>query len=190
HRPVDLKHHRAGVGALTLEDGDEGGPLGVTRPLVDDRLHAPVALVNGAGPGIDVDGVEPAQAGVAEMTGIDAPGDYRAARAVRRPRVELTRTAVIAVAVDEVRAFDAPVRGGRHGFLPLMLPGSRRSRGPRCRRRGRGRKCSELAPGGWPFAGAPRAADGRARRRTAGHSACGRGSRSNASRLGHRRLRP
>src|SRR5439155_18487419 len=136
HRPVDLKHHRAGVGALTLEDRDEGGPLGVPRPLVDDRSHAPVALVNGAGPGIDVDGVEPVQAGVAEMTAVYPPGDYRAARVVRRSRVELTRTAVIAVAVDEVRAFDAPVHGWRHGFLPLMLPASRRCGSERYRRLG------------------------------------------------------
>jgi hypothetical protein len=117
HRAVDLQHDRARLRLLALEDRRQRLALRRVGAHVDHRQHAAVALVNGAGPRPDVDRAEAVQARRAEMALLDLPGGDRDARAVGGQRVELAGAAVGAVAVDDMRALDAPMDLG-HDPLP------------------------------------------------------------------------
>src|SRR5205823_1653572 len=111
----------AGLGAFALQHRGERLALRVARALVDHRLHGATALVDRARPGVEVERAEAVQADVAEMAFIDAERHHRAAITVLRQGVELAGAAVIAVAVDEMRTFDAP-RGLGHRVLLVRRP--------------------------------------------------------------------
>src|SRR5207248_3939315 len=77
-------------------------------------------LVDRTRPGIKVERAKAVQADIAEIAFVDLERHHRAAVAVLRQRVELAGAAVVAVAIDEMRTFDAPGRRG-HVRPPSLM---------------------------------------------------------------------
>jgi len=92
-----------------MQDGLQRLALPFVGALVDDRLHRAVAFVDRARPGIGDREVEAVEPDVAEMAAVDVRRAEATAIALGRPRLELAGTAIVAIAVAEIDAFEALV---------------------------------------------------------------------------------
>src|SRR5262249_7506875 len=76
--------------------------------LVDQDLHGAVAFVDGARPFANPDRAQAIETGCTEVPLLDINTRHAHAVALRGPGVELTRTAIGAIAVDELASPDLP----------------------------------------------------------------------------------
>src|SRR6516162_894951 len=97
------------LGLLARHDLDERVALARIRLVLDYQLDGAVALVDRPGEMNYERAIEAVEADVAEMSLVDFPGSRRLAKAMGRQRVELTRTAVGAIAVRKLIGADAPI---------------------------------------------------------------------------------
>ena len=93
-------------------------PLLLIGPFVDNDLHGAVTLVNGSGPGYDQGRTQPIKPNIAVMAFVNLITDSSTAISVRWQRVELARTAVRAVAINQLATFNHPLGLG-HGASPV-----------------------------------------------------------------------
>jgi hypothetical protein len=114
----DLEHRGAGLGILTAEDAQQGFALWRARAPVDDDAGFPVAFVDGARPRQDERRAQPVEPRRAVVSFVDLHADDGPTVAVGRQGVELARTAIGAIAVAELPAFEHPFRL-RHVHLRL-----------------------------------------------------------------------
>src|SRR5262245_31177960 len=116
HGGIDGEERRHLLRLLAGHDAEQTAPLRLVRPLVDDRLHLAVPLVDRAGPGAGEGHVQPIELGAAEMPAVDAEEADRLAEAVGRQGIELARAGIAAIAVAELHGVDFPVD---HRTLPV-----------------------------------------------------------------------
>ncbi len=112
HGAVDLQHGRSGIRPLALHNGGESLALRAVSALVDNGLHGAVAVVDGAGPTVQIDRKQTIQPRIPEMPFVYAPGNGRLARTVGRERYILARATIRAIAIDDVWSLDTPSRVG------------------------------------------------------------------------------
>jgi hypothetical protein len=95
------------VRLATVQDGSKSVSLPAVGPLIDDGLTLTVSLVNRSWPGVEEGCAEAIERHVSKMALIDPNGREAATVSVRgAARLELTRTAIVAVAVAELGSFD------------------------------------------------------------------------------------
>jgi|tagenome__1003787_1003787.scaffolds.fasta_scaffold20701267_2 hypothetical protein len=104
----DLPYCGTRLGIPTAQDAQERIALRFCRALIDHDLRFAFSLVDGPRPCEDASCCQAVEAGVAMMAVNDLEGRQRLAFAVRRQRIELARTAVGAIAIDELARPDLP----------------------------------------------------------------------------------
>ena len=119
-RRKNLENSGARFGILAAHDPQERLALLGSGALVDDGHDLPMSFVNCAGPGCDRGNPQSAQRRVPVMSFLDVYRKDGIAAAVRRPAIELTRAAVVAIAMYEFAALDRPHRI-RHVSLPIAV---------------------------------------------------------------------
>src|SRR6185312_9499833 len=104
-----LEDRRARFGVLTGHDAQQRLALLRRRALVDDDRGLAFALVDRTRPAEHADETQTVQLRVAMEALINLKTAYRLAKSVRRQGVELARTAVRAIAIDEFVSFNCPL---------------------------------------------------------------------------------
>jgi hypothetical protein len=109
HRWPRPAEHTPGTAHVTPDERRDRLALLFVRALVEEDQRPTVALVDGAGP-LDDDGeVETVERDVPVASLVHVPGPPSFTVIVRRVRVEIARTAPVAVACDQYRAAQPPL---------------------------------------------------------------------------------
>jgi hypothetical protein len=115
HGSVDREDSHHWVGVFAGQDAEQCRPLRLASPFVDDRLHGPVALMNGTGPCDGERQVQAIELCIAKPSSVDSEEDDRTTVTLRRQRIELTGAAVCTAAIGEHEPVDLPIG---HHLLP------------------------------------------------------------------------
>src|SRR5690349_221360 len=100
----------AGLGVLAGEDAEQRSALELGRPLIYHHGGFALSFVNGSRPAEDADKLQAIELGLSVLASLDLHARHRLTIAMGGQTVELTRTAVGAIAVDELAPMNRPVR--------------------------------------------------------------------------------
>src|SRR5919204_166329 len=115
----DLEQRALG-GILAGHDIEKRLALFRRGALVDDRLHLPIALMQGSGKINGCRENETVELGTLEMSFGNPHADHALAKTVGRPGIEIARTAKRAIAILDPFAFETPDRCS-HSTPPIAL---------------------------------------------------------------------
>jgi hypothetical protein len=99
-------------GSVSCQNPQQRVALRFTRPFVNHDCSFPFAFVDRSRPAKDPDKPQAVEAGVAVNSFVDLHRSDRSAIAIAWPPIELARTTVRTIAVNELPRFDAPFHVG------------------------------------------------------------------------------
>src|SRR5205823_6540984 len=109
HGGVDPKECLRLLGLLSRQDGEQGRALRIVGAPVEDWLHLAAALMDRGRPGDGKSHVQPIELRLAKMAAVNSQENDGMAIAMAGQSVELTRTAIAAVAIREIHAMNFPI---------------------------------------------------------------------------------